>query len=663
MSYQNAIYDKLMDYLVLKKYPFKKSGSLTMVKCPICNKEPFTAQKIPNVSKVNCFGCGKFTILDFVKKIEPDLKDASEEKIIKHIRDLFNIPIVTNNEQDDIEKLFQMYKDNEFCLTPLCKNSNSIAQGQFGKIPIKGNNNWQDTPYTNIKEWLNWIDLGLNVGMVCGLSKKTVIDIDAMPTEIKRKIYSGKATEEEIKSAIEARDKKLEETLSLMGHPEKHTMYQISLGGMHIIYNYVEGFRKCKIKSMNIDVEHDGGYIAISPSKIGDTSRKIIGDKVNNMPEELKQFLLKKMTPEVSESTSENPNLGNFEGLNFGLVEQGQGRSEYLIKLGGILRKNFPIHEVEKMIKIINHTHCKPPIPDIGLEKTVLKSLRSYTKQDERDIKKEVLNYLEKAQRGRSDEIEIFVFNERAKGEKKLLLAEILVELISEDKIYRKKNEYFLIKKANWQTSLIDRAKPLDFDIPFLEGIAKLKYGEQIVFGAQPGSGKTTLCMNIVERLFKQGKCSKVFQTETKNFIEVALKRGLKEGDFFHDTESDPLTVEFDKNSIIIIDWLSPSDFTQVANIFNRFKKQLNKNNCFLITFMQLKKDGEWFAPNLIDQYPSVAIKFLLEDERTNRKNGKLIITKNNKPIYPDTRIIPTVFDETTCEIKTIKEIEAEKRK
>jgi len=668
MAYQDAIYNKLMDYLTLKKYPFKKSGALTMVKCPKCGKEPFTGQKIPNVPKINCFTCKKFTILDFVKKIEPEFKDSNDEKIIKHIRDLFNIPVVTDNEQSDLEKLFQKYKDNGFCLTPLCKNSNSIPEGHFGKMPVKGNNNWQKTSYTNIKEWLNWIKLGLNVGMVCGLSKKTTIDIDTMPKIIKEKIYSGKASEEEKKQAIADSNKLLDEILGKLGHPEKLTMHQITNGGMHIIFNYVEGFRKTKINELHIDVEHDGGYIAIQPSKIGDTTRQVIGDKTADIPEELKKFLLEKMESPVKTNTSDNPNLGNYEGMNFGLVDKGQGRSEYLIKFGGILRNNFPIHMTEKMIKLVNQTHCNPPIPDIGLEKTVLKSIRNYTKQDERNIKNEVLNYLEKATRGRSDEIEICVFSERVKGEKKLLLASILVELIQEDKIQRKKNEYFLIKKANWKTSLIDRAKPLDFKIPYFDDITRLKYGEQILIGAQSGSGKTTLVMNIIERLVKQGKTPKLFETEVKNFIEIALARGLKECDFLYDDESDPLEVEFEKNSIIIIDWLDPSeDFTQVPSMFKRLKNQLIKSNSFLITFMQLKEDGinknGWFSPNSCKHYPSLAVKFLLEDVNTNRKNGKFLVTKNNKPKHPETRLIPTYYDENTCQVRTIKEIEAEKRR
>lgn len=665
MAYQDVAYNKLMDYLILKKWEFTKSGKLIMVKCPICEREPFTAQKIPNVDKINCFKCGKFTIIDFVRKIEPKFKSSTEEVIIKHIRDLFGLKLVTTNEQDDIKKLFQKYHDNGFCLTSLCKNSNSIAKGHFGKQCIE--TDWQKKSHRDINEWLNWITIGLNVGMVCGLSKKTVIDIDTMPKIIKEKIYSGNATEEEKKLAIQESNKKLNEILDLLGHPEKITAHQITLGGMHIIFNYVEGFRKTKIVELGIDIEHNEGQVVMQPSRVGGTTRKFIGDKVVDIPEDLKAFLLKKMTPEVKKSTT-NTNLGNYEGLNFDLVKKGEGRSEYLIKFGGILRKNFPITLVEKMIKLTNQTHCNPPIPDIGLEKTVLKSLRSYTKQDEMDVSIEVLNYLLRAQRGRSDEIEIAVFNERVKGERKIILAETLVELIKDDKIYRKKNEYFLIKKANWKTSLIDRAKPLDFKIPYFDDITRLKYGEQILIGAQSGSGKTTLVMNIIERLVAQGKTPKLFETEVKNFIEVALARGLKESDFLYDDENDPLEVEFDKDSIVIIDWLDPSeDFTQVPNMFKRLKKQLIKSNSFLITLMQLKEDGinknGWFSPNSCKQYPSLAVKFLLEDVNTNRKNGKFLICKNNKPKHPETRVIPTYYDENTCQVRTIKEIEDERKR
>ena len=177
MSYQDAVDNRLMEYLELKKWEYKKSGAVTMVKCPKCGKIPYSAQKIPNVGKVNCFTCAKFTIIDFVKVIEPEFKDKSDEDINKHIRDLFNIPVVTKIEQTDIEKLFDKYYKNGFSLTALCKNSNSIAEGHYGKQPVKGVSDWQKTKHTSIKEWLNWIRLGLNVGLVCGLSKITVLEL------------------------------------------------------------------------------------------------------------------------------------------------------------------------------------------------------------------------------------------------------------------------------------------------------------------------------------------------------------------------------------------------------------------------------------------------------------------------------------------------------
>ena len=634
-----------------------------MVQCPKCKAVPYSAQKIPNIPKTNCFQCGKFDIFDYVKVIEPGFKDSSVENIAIHIRDLFNIPVVSSAEQNDTAKLLQTYKDRGFCLTPLCKNSNSIARGHFGKQPIRGNDDWQNTPYTDIPQWQDWIDKGLNVGMVCGLSKKTVIDIDIVSKKDKEKVYRGEASAEELRIICHKRDRNLKRILKVFGNPEKHTLCQYSLGGMHIIFNYVEGFRKTKIsrKSYGIDIEHDGGFIVVAPSRVGNTERKWTGEHVDAITDKFKTLLLSKMGGSSrSSGGGEKVNLGEYDKINFGFVKQ--GRSDYLIKNIGVFRKVFPLETTERIIKILNQINCEVPIPPIGLEKTVLKSLRNYSKNDDRTLKDEVLDYLITAERGRTDEIEIAIFNERAKGEKKKKLAEILVHLIKDDKIYRKKSEYFMIKKANWKTSLIDKAKPLNFKIPYFEDYTRLKYGEQILIGAQSGCGKTSIVMNITERLVKQGIKPYLFETEVKNFIEIALTRGLKESDFYYDDESEPLEVEFEKNSVIIIDWLSPGDFTQVANMFKRLKNQLIKSNSFLFTFMQLKEEGinanGWFAPNLCKQYPSLAAKYILENAITNRKNGKFIITKNNKPKFPDTRILPTYYDDITCELKLISEIE-----
>ena len=82
------------------------------------------------------------------------------------------------------------------------------------------------------------------------------------------------------------------------------------------------------------------------------------------------------------------------------------------------------------------------------------------------------------------------------------------------------------------------------------------------------------------------------------------------------------------------------------------------ETNSFLIAFMQIRKSGEWYAPDLVEFFPSFTVRFLLDDYKTKRDTGKFVIDKINDPKYPRIWEIPTIFNEETSELKTIQEIE-----
>ena len=668
-EYRRLIASKIYDYLKLKEWTLKKSGKLVMVKCPVCKKEPLTASIIPNVNEVHCIPCNKdFSILDFVRIIEPQgtLKD---EEIYDYLKDLLNIKVQTKTDIDSNDTIFKMYQKNGFSLTPLYGNSHDGGRPSYGKACIE--KEWVSKEHKDITEWNSWIDKGLNVGIRTGkVSNITVIDIDSMPKELKDKVYQGVATEEEKKEAIQASQDVLKKTLDELGHPEKTTAYQVTFGGIQLFYKFVPELRKTRIKEISTDIETTGGQVVCAPSKVGNTTRSWVGETIIEMPEELKKLLLSKMTnvpmkqsePDTAEKIIKPTNK---EIINFGLVSKGEGRSEYLTKMMGIFRQQFDEPTTRRLIKTLNKTHCKPPIPEEGLEATVLKSLNHYTNSDLFFLKNRVLEFLETAERARSDEIELAVFNNRIKGEDKKKLAKILVQLIKEDKIYRKKSEYYLIKYATWKTSLINASKPLPFKVPYFNDIARFRWGEHLLIGGQTGSGKTNIAMNIIKRLVDQGIKPKLFESEPgKNFIDIALRLGLKEGEFEYDDETPFYEVTFDNDSVIIIDWINPIDYAKTDQLFRQINSKLLKSNSFLISFMQLKKnhkDGEedgWFAPNLVDLYPSFAVRFLLMDKKQDREHGHFVIDKVNKPIFPRIWDMPTKYFNEDCSLKLIEEIE-----
>ena len=632
--YKRLINSKLYEYLKLKGWLLKKSGKLIMGICPSCNKKPFTASIIPNVNVFHCIPCNKdFDIMDFVKIIEPEFSTKSDEDIYTHLKEILDIKIQTQNDTDKNAKLFEMYQKNGFSLVPVIANGKRVIELD-----------WTNKEHKDPQEWKEWINKRLNVGVRTGeVSNLTIIDVDQkiIPEEIKTKM--GK------------------------------TLMQLTKNGVHLFYKYEKDLPKTRIKSLLTDVETSGGQCVIAPSIVEDYPRNFVGEEIITMPVELKEFLIKKMDeqrnvqPKQIDSCEEIITPTEQDLVNFGIVPQGEGRSEYLMKMTGIVRQQFDERDTRKFIQLLNKTHCVPPIPDVGLEATVLKSLGSYANTDMYFLKKKILEFLQIAERARTDEIEMYAFHNRVKGEDKKRLSRVLVELIKEDKIYRRKNEYFLIKYANWQTSLINATKPLPFKVPYINHLANFRWGEHVLIGGEPGSGKTHLAMNIIKGFVSQGIKPKLFESESnKNFIDIGLQLGLKESDFEYEAKVPWYQVNFDSDCVIIIDWINPVNYAETDKLFQKINNQLLRSNCFLISLMQLKKSFEkgkengWFAPNLVDQYPSFAMRFLLIDKKTDREHGHFIIDKVNKPKYPRIWNMPTIFNNQTGELKLIEDLEKE---
>lgn len=134
----------------------------------------------------------------------------------------------------------------------------------------------------------------------------------------------------------------------------------------------------------------------------------------------------------------------------------------------------------------------------------------------------------------------------------------------------------------------------------------------------------THISMNIVKQLVDQGITPYYISLETgSRFQKIALKLGLKEGDFKHTFCVDPTKIELEKNAVTIIDWLLIVDKSKTDLVFRHLIEQLNKTNGFLIVFQQLKEIGdgkggkkaEWFAPNMVKQFPALATRYLYHKE------------------------------------------------
>ncbi len=71
-------------------------------------------------------------------------------------------------------------------------------------------------------------------------------------------------------------------------------------------------------------------------------------------------------------------------------------------------------------------------------------------------------------------------------------------------------------------------------------------------------------------------------------------------------------------------------DKAQTDIVFRKLSSEMQMKGGFLIVFMQLKEDGNYFAPNMVMQFPALCCRFFHEDEE--RINGYFVIDANRDP-------------------------------
>jgi len=603
--YKKVLLSKVHNYLTEKKIDYRKSGKIIITQCPKCNHDPISATLIPNTHILNCTNCNeKSNLLDLVRAREDDKKNMQDEDIFLYLRDLFNIDIQTEKEADTLKIILGKYKEYGFDLVPIAKND---------KRPIESE--WTKKHHTNIDEWENWIGNGINIGVKTGkISNITIVDIDAVESGLKKKIYDGKGTEEDLVLAKKQKEEGLAIANELFEGIE--TLKQDTFGGAHLIFKYVSDLPKTsfKYKGVNFDMENDGGQVVIAPSKVGGKERVMEFHNIAVMPEKLVEEFKKNIsTPKKTHSEQIVEDI-QTEDFVIGGLEEGN-RNNGLLKLGGILRKQLNPSQTQYALRILNKHLVNPSLPDRDLY-NICNSLDKYVRFDEQDLASQIISYLKVTEFASKAEIEIAVLDKRAVGEDKKLIDKLLVYLMKEEKIIRQGRNYKLVTSMEWTDTLLDIGIPIDFKVPYLHDYAFFNWGDLIIIGSQNKYGKTTLAMNVVQELVNQGiKPYYIYSESGGRFGKTAVKLGMKDGDFWKVHSGKPEEVKIEKNSIVIYDWVRPTGgFNTTDELYDKLVQKLEKTQSFMICFVQLKKDNEWFAPNMITQYPALACKYLYED-------------------------------------------------
>lgn len=629
----------LLDYLKqnIENFQVNNKNGKNMFTCPLCKDHPdeaVTANLFPKDSyNVYCFDPSHKQlgdIFDMVKIFEPDMKDLSDDEIGEYLETIFDI-----KTDEKTNELLAMYHNLGWSLVPIAKG------GKEANIEKE----WQKKIHKNIAEWQDWLDASLNIGINCGLSGVTILDIDAMPSKIKKKWYAGKLTDEEKEEALKIKKENIEKALNILGNPE--TLSQESLGGIHLFFFNEPEIPKTAIEleGIHIDIETREGQVLLEPSIVDGEGRRMNNSPMIKMPGKIKELILSKVKtvkPQVKSQIINTDEELSFENLN-------GNRNNTFIHLYGKCRKIMPMKTANQVINFFNQLLDKQ-IPYKELM-AMGREAEKYHEIDMEDLADKVIERLEKIEEATIRDLTYSLRQEQKDIE------DVLRYLVDTDKIYKKGTKYKLFAKANWKSEFVDASKLLNFKVPYFDKYAVLRNSDMIVIGGKTGCGKSHLSLNIIKQLIDQGIHPNYISSEPGNrFAKIAMSLGLREGQFKWCNHYRPEQVELEDNAVTLVDWLLPNNYAETDKLYSQFAQQLDKHGGLLFIFTQLRKTGEFFAKDMIDFFASITCSYNLgsytdksgnvtyDRENTHFLTSKIRESRTGRQIIK----IPTRFNKET---------------
>lgn len=451
---KNLILSKTPEYLKLKGIKTQKIGKMITFDCMWCGK---TANSIPGSINLNCLNCKiRFTLIDIVKKLEK--KEGSDDEIIEYLKEQLKIDgVITKKAKIKTKELLDFYEEMGFDLVP-------VAKGE--KFPIE--KAWTSKTHKNKDEWDQWLNNSLNLGMKCGVnSNTTVVDIDTkeIPEELKK----------------------------LLGD----TLIQKTPHGWQYFYKFEKELPKTRIDEYKLDLENSGGQVVIEPSITDNQHRNFLELKhPTTMPEELKKFLLEKITvprKTNSEKIKEDIATGDFKinPSDFLLKNnnlEGCCNSSF-IKLGGILRKNLNLKQTTFVLQLLNRHLLENPMEDRTIG-AMVQELDNYMAFDEQELAHEILEHVKEVKEITKSDLELSIAGEWTKGEIKKRFNKTIQYLIREEKITQRGKKIKIVEDLDWKDTLIDIGSPVNFKVPYLNDYAYFCAGDIVILGSKFGYGK-----------------------------------------------------------------------------------------------------------------------------------------------------------------------------
>jgi hypothetical protein len=474
-----------------------------------------------------------------------------------------------------------------------------------GKAPVESN--WTNLTHKNTGEWLNWLTEGYNLGVLCGeASMVTVVDIDqpSVPAGLQRVL--------------------------------NRTLTQFTNKGSHWVYEYDPEIPSTRIDALKVDLLSKGRQIVIPPSCVEGKYRSWVDQiEPSRMDDSLKDYLLTQVGTKV-----------NMEPLSLvggsPIVVEGN-RNNTLIHLGGVMRNWLNPIQVAKVLALINQNFITPSLPIHEIE-AMAKSIAKYDSKDFQKFENKIYEYLKMTEGATIHDIKDFTKEDRT------TLDIALYNLREQEKVLKSGNRFYVLKKVEWKTDFhFEQGKTVPFKIPYFDEIANFCWGDLILLGGKPSVGKTTIAMNIAKQLSVQGVIPYYINLESgSRFGSTATRLGLKVGDIHFATHSNPQAIELERDAVTILDWLLIDEKYETDKVFKYFSEQLKSKGGILILFQQLRDNNQYFAHDMVKQYPSFAARYIYDEEEKNREYGAFRIDKNREPKGRWVSKLPCRYDRDT---------------
>lgn len=588
------IIDNLFKYLRKHIDGFEKKTKCGkfLFTCPQHSKHKFksaspTATFLPNSNKITCLICGfKGTPYDCVRVIEEEKKHWTDAEITNYL--------IESLDLDEYSEL-EYYKKYEWELIPIITND---------KVPLPGEK-WKDQHYKDKVQWIKWLNNNLNIGCKTGeINNITVIDFDSRKPSNK--------VEEEIYN----------ELIKL------NTLMQNTPHGKHFIISYDKDLQQgVKLGGTNFDIRNDGGYIIIAPSKINNDIYEIsnIESEIKKIPDDLKKNLLelrnRKSDIQKTEVSSSDQHIklknNNLDGCC----------NDSFIKLGGVLTKiGIQKEKRNTILHWLNKNWLENPMNNKDIN-GMLHSLGKYEVNTEENHENAIYAFMESMQTDITpNDVLKGVFNNDSS--KSALVYKYLSKLVKDGKAIRlDRGRYQFKHSIQWDDSIPSPLINYKYKVPFFSPYESFVDGDLLLLGLPSNHGKSTISLNIIKQIINQGIKPYYFISGEASSRWQKISDDLNiTGKFFRGDDSDPTKIELEYNAFTILDWLHFKDKSKVDTIISYLSSELQRKKGILIVFTQVRKSYEWFAPDLIDHFPTFAARYIHDDEE--KIHGHWVIDK-----------------------------------